>query len=77
MAVILILLGFMIFPSEEMVEFRKHSTGTGQYVLVDTVQCTSGMRASGYSYAPGGRVYFKEVSADGSVEMPVCDGDVK
>ena len=77
MAIILIVLGFMMFPSEDMIEFRKHSNGTGKFVKVEGVECSSGMRASGYSYAPNGRVLFKEVNEDGSVDMPVCDGDVK
>ena len=77
MAIIAIILGFMVFPSEEMIEFRKHSNGIGKFVLVESVECSTGSRSSGYSYAPGGRVMFKEVSEDGSVEIPVCDGDVK
>ena len=76
MAIILILLGFMIFPSDEMVEFRKNSGPNPTFVMVDSVECESGLRKSGYSYAPGGHVMFKQVSEDGSVEMPVCDGDV-
>ena len=76
MAIILILLGFMIFPSDEMVEFRKNSNPNAAYVLVDTVECESGMRKSGYSYAPGGRVMFKQVNEDGTVDLPVCDGDI-
>ena len=62
----------MIFPSDEMIEFRKHSSGTGKYAKVDSVACISGLRESGYSYAPNGRVLFKEVNLDGSVDMPVC-----
>ena len=77
MAILVILLGLMVFPTEEMAEFRKHSSGSGKYVWVETVECSSGMRRSGYSYAPSGSVFLKEVSEDGTLEMPVCDGDVK
>ena len=76
MAIIIVLLGFMLFPSEEMIEFRKHSGPNPSFAFVEAVDCEGGMRQSGYSYAPGGRVMFKQVSEDGSVEMPVCDGEL-
>ena len=76
MAIIIVLLGFMLFPSEEMIEFRKHSGPNPSFAFVDAVACEGGMRQSGYSYAPSGRVMFKQLSEDGSVEMPVCDGEL-
>lgn len=67
MAVMLIIIGLMIFPSEEMAEFRKHSNGNANYVWVEAVECETGLKESGYSFAPSGRVVMKQVNDDGSV----------
>lgn len=77
LVVMMIVLGFMVFPSEEVVDFRMNSSGTGEYAFVDSVKCSTGLRQSGYSYAPTKNVFIKEVSEDGAVEEPVCEGDVK
>ena len=73
MAVVLIvLLGLVIFPSEEIKEFGRHSNGVQEYVFVTSKACPSGLRKSGYSYAPGGHVVLKQKNLDGTVSEPVC-----
>jgi hypothetical protein len=72
MQFILIVLGLMLFPNDEMVEFRKNSNKNAEYRFVRTIECEEGLRPSGYAFTPKGRVTLKQVNEDGTVDLPVC-----
>ena len=77
LALIAIILGLMASPSEEIIEWRKQSNGSDTFVIVDAIECQSGMRQSGYSYAPAGHVFIKQANLDGTVDLPACDGKLQ
>jgi len=56
-----------IFNTESMQSFRENSNHNPVYELVSAVPCDTGMKASGYSVAPTGRLFFKQVNKDGTV----------
>ena len=62
-----ILLGLGIYNSDAMSEFRVHSNNNPQYVFAYVEECESGLRTSGYAYAPAGSIMLKQVNRDGSV----------
>lgn len=67
----LVLLVTVSANSPSLQEFRTHSNGNAEYRFVESVECPSGLRQSGYSFAPAGRVVLKQVNHDGTVG-PVC-----
>jgi hypothetical protein len=67
MLVFLGILAVIIFPTEEMKEFRAHSNGMAEYRFVEAVECETGLNKSGYSVAPSGNIVLKQVNADGTV----------
>ena len=66
-AAFVILLGLGIYNSDAMSEFRTHSNHNPEYVFAYVEECDSGLRGSGYAYAPSGSVVLKQVNRDGSV----------
>ena len=66
-AAFVILLGLGIYNSDAMSEFRTHSNHNPEYVFAYVEECDSGLRGSGYAYAPSGSVMLKQVNRDGSV----------
>jgi len=62
-----ILVGLGVYTSDAMSEFRAHSNHNPQYVISFVDDCESGLRASGYAYAPSGSIMLKQVNKDGSV----------
>ena len=66
-AALVILLGLGIYNSNAMSEFRTHSNHNPEYVFAYVEECDSGLRGSGYAYAPSGSVMLKQVNRDGSV----------
>lgn len=66
-AALVILLGLGIYNSDAMSEFRTHSNHNPEYVFAYVEECDSGLRGSGYAYAPSGSVMLKQVNRDGSV----------
>ena len=66
-AALVILMGFGIYGSDAVSEFRTHSNNNPQYVLSYVANCNSGLRDSGYAYAPGGSIMLKQVNSDGTV----------
>ena len=66
-AAFVILLGLGVYNSDAMTEFREHSNHNPQYVISFVDDCESGLRSSGYAYAPSGSVMLKQVNEDGSV----------
>jgi len=72
MPFMVIAIGLFLFPSEQMQEFRKHSNGMAEYRFVTVKECNTGLRDTGFSYAPSGRVYLKQVNTDGTIAPEVC-----
>ena len=72
-AIILItgIVGF--FHSEPIQSYRQYSNHNSLYKFVWAVSCESGLRSSGYSVAPTGHVFFKQVSNDGTVGAVCSD----
>jgi hypothetical protein len=62
---ILVMLGF--YHSESMQEFRANSNHNPVYKFVPGVPCDSGLKQSGFSVVPTGRLYLKQVNRDGKV----------
>ncbi|MGB1924175.1 MAG: hypothetical protein ACPHQA_02740 [Candidatus Puniceispirillaceae bacterium] len=54
-----------------MQSFSKHSNHNPEYRFVRAVPCETGLKSSGYSVAPTGRLFLKQVNKDGSVGV-VC-----
>ena len=50
-----------------MSEFREHSNHNPRYVISVVEDCESGLRTSGYAYAPSGGIMLKQVNKDGSI----------
>jgi hypothetical protein len=48
-------------------EFRAKSNHNPVYKIVRGVPCDSGLKSSGYSMVPTGKLYFKQVNRDGTV----------
>ena len=66
-AAFMILLGLGVYNSDVMTEFRQHSNHNPHYVISVVNDCESGLRTSGYAYAPSGSIMLKQVNKDGSV----------
>ena len=66
-AAFVILVGLGIYSSDAVSEFRAHSNNNPQYVFAYVEDCESGLRDSGYAYAPGGSIMLKQVNSDGTV----------
>jgi len=66
-AAFMILLGLGVYNSDAMTEFRQHSNHNPYYVISVVNDCESGLRTSGYAYAPSGSIMLKQVNKDGSV----------
>ena len=60
-----------LFNTEEMQSFSQHSNNNPEYKFVRAVPCKTGLKSSGYSLAPTGRLFLKQVNKDGSVGV-VC-----
>jgi hypothetical protein len=48
-------------------EFRANSNHNPVYKIVRGVPCDSGLKSSGYSMVPTGKLYLKQVNRDGTV----------
>ena len=66
-AAILFLVGVGFYNSDGMSGFREHSNHNAQYVFAYVEECESGLRDSGYAYAPSGSLVLKQVNRDGTV----------
>jgi hypothetical protein len=67
LAALAILLGLGVYNSDAMSEFREHSNHNPHYVISFVEDCQSGLRSSGYAYAPSGSIMLKQVNKDGSI----------
>jgi hypothetical protein len=66
-AALVILVGLGIYNSDAVSEFRAHSNNNPEYVFAFVEDCDSGLRDSGYAYAPAGSIMLKQVNRDGTV----------
>ena len=74
MAVLIIALAaLVVFPSEGMREFMKHSNGNAEYQFVLRKPCETGLRNSGYALVAFSSVTVKQKNVDGTVTEPVCE----
>ena len=61
------------YDSASMQSFHQHSNHNPVYKFVRAVPCENGLRASGYSVVPTGRLFFKQVNKDGTVGAVCSD----
>ena len=66
-AAIMLLLGVGVYTSDPVAEFRAHSNHNAEYAFAYVEKCETGLRESGYAYAPSGSIVLKQVNRDGSV----------
>ena len=59
------------YNTDAMQSFSEHSNHNPEYKFVRAVPCKTGLKSSGYSVAPTGRLFLKQVNKDGSVGV-VC-----
>ena len=55
-AALLVLIGLGVFTSESMQTFRENSNGNPKYVISVVGDCDTGIRDSGFAYAPCGGI---------------------
>ena len=72
MPALIILFAVVLFPPTELREFVKHGNGVPEYEFVTSQPCKTGLRPSGYAYAPAGRIMLKQKNLDGTVDAAVC-----
>lgn len=58
--------------SPEYQEFRKHSNGNDAYSITLVDPCETGLRDTGYAFAPAKFVLFKQKPLDGKESGPTC-----
>ena len=63
--VFLTVVGFYYF--ESMQEFSANSNHNPVYEFVRGIPCEPGLKPSGYSLVPTGKLYLKQVNHDGTV----------
>ncbi|MBU74249.1 MAG: hypothetical protein CMM73_00865 [Rhodospirillaceae bacterium] len=66
-AAFVVILGLGIMASESLQTFRSNSNGNPEYVITFVGDCTTGLRDSGFAYAPTGGIMLKQVNKDGTV----------
>ena len=66
-AAFVILVGLGVYNSDAVSEFRAHSNHNPEYVFAYVEECDSGLRNSGYAFAPSGSIMLKQVNRDGTV----------
>ena len=58
---------FGIYQTDSVQEFRANSNHNPVYKIVRGVPCDTGLKSSGYSMVPTGKLYLKQVNRDGTV----------
>ena len=61
------LVAFGVHQTDSVQEFRANSNHNPVYKIVGSVPCDSGLKSSGYSVVPTGKLYLKQVNRDGTV----------
>ena len=72
-AAFLVLIGLGIMSSDSVQTFRDNSNGNTEYVISFVGDCNTGLRESGYAYAPTGGIVLKQVNKDGTVGTVCAD----
>ena len=73
MAVFLIAITMILmFPTEGMQEFSRHSNGIAEYEFVTVKPCDAGLKRSGYALMPFDSLVLKQRNADGTITEPTC-----
>ena len=74
MWVVVFILGIAgTYNTDSMQSFHQHSNDNPVYQFVQAVPCENGLRSSGYSVAPTGRLFLKQVNKDGTVGAVCSD----
>ena len=60
------LVAFGIYQTDSAQEFRANSNHNPVYKIVRGVPCESGLKSSGYSVVPTGKLYLKQANRDGT-----------
>ena len=65
---VVVILGIAgIYNTDSMQSFHQYSNHYPVYTFVRSVPCENGLRSSGYSVVPTGRLFLKQVNKDGTV----------
>ena len=65
---VVVILGISgVYNTDSMQSFHQHSNHNPVYKFVRAVPCENGLRSSGYSVVPTGRLFLKQVNRDGTV----------
>jgi hypothetical protein len=59
------------FNTDAIQSFRENSNHNPVYEPIRAVPCKTGLKSSGYSLAPSGRLFLKQVNRNGTVGQ-VC-----
>ena len=71
---IVVILGIAgVYNTDSVQSFHQHSNLNPVYKFVRAVQCENGLRSSGYSVVPTGRLFLKQVNKDGTVGAVCSD----
>ena len=68
----IVILTVALVLSSEYQEFRKHSNGNDAYSISFVVPCETGLRDTGYAFAPAKFVLFKQKPHKNEEAGPVC-----
>ena len=72
-AVFIILSIAGIYKTDSIQSFHQHSNHNPVYEFVHAAPCENGLRSSGYSVVPTGRLFLKQVNKDGTVGAVCSD----
>ena len=62
-----------VYNTDSMQSFHQYSNHNPVYKFVRAVPCETGLRSSGYSVVPTGRLFLKQVNKDGTVGAVCID----
>jgi hypothetical protein len=71
---IVVILGIAgVYNTDSVQSFHQHSNHNSVYKFVRAIPCENGLRSSGYSVVPTGRLFLKQVNKDGTVGAVCSD----
>ena len=71
---IVVILGIAgVYNADSVQSFLQYSNHNPVYKFVRAVPCETGLRSSGYSVVPTGRLFLKQVNRDGTVGAVCSD----
>ena len=62
-----------VYNTDSVQSFHQYSNHNSVYEFVWAVPCENGLRSSGYSVVPTGRLFLKQVNKDGTVGAVCSD----